>query len=60
MKIERIEKNANNMKDIDGKVSANEFVERLNSISFWELLSETSKIQIPIPTCASNNNATGM
>jgi hypothetical protein len=48
MKIERIEKIANNMKDIDGKVSANELVERLNSISFWELLSETSKIQIPI------------
>jgi len=48
MKIEGIEKIANNMKDIDGKVSANELVERLNSISFWELLSETSKIQIPI------------
>lgn len=48
MKIERIEKIANNMKDIDGKVLANELVERLNSISFWELLSETSKIQIPI------------
>ena len=48
MKIERIEKIANNMKDIDGKVSANELVERLNSISFWELLSEMTKIQIPI------------
>jgi hypothetical protein len=48
MKIERIEQIANNMKDTDGKVSANELVERLNSKSFWELLSETSKIQIPI------------
>lgn len=48
MKIERNEKIANNMKDIDGKVLANEFIERLNSISFWKLLSETSKIQIPI------------
>lgn len=48
MKIERIEKIANNMKDIDGKVYANELVERLISISFWELLSEISKIQIPI------------
>jgi len=48
MKIERIEKIANSMKDIDGKVSAIELLERLNSISFWELLSETSKIQIPI------------
>ena len=48
MKIERIEKIANNMKDIDGKVLTNELVERLNSLSFWELLSETSKIQIPI------------
>ncbi len=48
MKIERIEKIANNMKDIEGKVLATELLERLNSISFWELLSETSKIQIPI------------
>ncbi len=48
MKIERIEKITNNMKDIDGKISANQLVERLNSMSFWELLSETSKIQIPI------------
>ncbi|MEJ5317037.1 MAG: DUF262 domain-containing protein [Tenuifilum sp.] len=48
MKIERIEKIANNMKDIDGKVLANELVERLNSSSFWELLTEMTKIQIPI------------
>ena len=48
MKIERIEKIANNMKDSEGKVFAPELVERLNSMSFWELLSETSKIQIPI------------
>lgn len=48
MKIERIEKIANNMKDIQGKVLATELLERLNSISFWELISETSKIQIPI------------
>ena len=48
MKIERIEKIANSMIDINGKVSANELLERLNSISFWELISEMSKIQIPI------------
>jgi hypothetical protein len=48
MKTERIENYINNMKDREGKDMANNLVERLNSISFWELLTETSKIQIPI------------
>jgi len=36
------------MKDTDGRIYSNKFIERLNTISFWELLTETSKIQIPI------------
>lgn len=47
MKIERIEKIANAMKDTEGKISANKLIERLNSISFWELLTEF-KVEIPI------------
>ena len=42
MKIE------NYMKDIEGKIVVNKLLERLNSISFWELLSECTKIEIPI------------
>lgn len=48
MKIERINKIANYMKDIEGKIVVNKLLERLNSISFWELLSECTKIEIPI------------
>lgn len=48
MKIERVNKIANSMKDSEGKVSINALIERLNSISFWELLSECNKIEIPI------------
>ena len=48
MKIERIDKIANFMKDTEGKISAGKLLERLNSISFWELLTETKKIEIPI------------
>jgi hypothetical protein len=48
MKIERIEKIANFMKDTEGKISADKLLERLNSISFWELLTKTTKIEIPI------------
>ena len=48
MKIERVNKIANSMKDSEGKVSINALIERLNSISFWELLSECTKIEIPI------------
>lgn len=36
------------MKDIEGKIVVNKLLERLNSISFWELLSECTKIEIPI------------
>lgn len=48
MKIERVNKIANSMKDSEGKVSINALIERLNSISFWELLSECTKVEIPI------------
>jgi len=48
MKIERVNKIANYMKDIEGKIVVNKLLERLNSISFWELLSECTKIEIPI------------
>jgi hypothetical protein len=48
MKIDRVLKIANSIKDSEGNVSINNLAERLNSISFWELLNETSKIQIPI------------
>lgn len=48
MKIERVNKIANYMKDIEGKIVVNKLLERLNSISFWELLSECNKIEIPI------------
>ena len=48
MKIERINKIANYMKDTEGKIVVNKLLERLNSISFWELLSECTKIEIPI------------
>lgn len=48
MKIERIHKIANSMKDIEGKISSDKLLERLNPISFWELLSECTKIEIPI------------
>lgn len=48
MSIERINKIANYMKDIEGKIVVNKLLERLNSISFWELLSECTKIEIPI------------
>lgn len=47
MNIERTEKNAY-LNDIDDKVSANELTERSVTKSFWKLLSETSKIEIPI------------
>lgn len=48
MKIERIEKITNSMKDTEGKILSDKLLERLNSISFWELLTETEKIEIPI------------
>lgn len=48
MSIERINKIANYMKDKEGKIVVNKLLERLNSISFWELLSECTKIEIPI------------
>jgi uncharacterized protein with ParB-like and HNH nuclease domain len=48
MKIENIIRIANAMKDSDGKVVVQKLAERLNSISFWELLTEMEKIQIPI------------
>ena len=48
MKIERVNKIANSMKDSEEKVSVNALIERLNSVSFWELLTDTVKIEIPI------------
>lgn len=48
MKIEGIKKIANYMKDTEGEIVVNKLLERLNSISFWELLSECTKIEIPI------------
>ena len=48
MEIERIQIIANYMKDDEGKVVVNDLLDRLNSISFWELLSEYTKIEIPI------------
>jgi hypothetical protein len=48
MKIERVNQIANSMKDSEGKVLIDALIERLNSISFWELLSECTKIEIPI------------
>lgn len=48
MNIERVNKIAKYMKDIEGKIVVDKLLERLNSISFWELLSECTKIEIPI------------
>lgn len=48
MNTDRFEKIIINLKDADGKVPANKLIDRLNTISFWELLNETSKIEIPI------------
>lgn len=48
MKIERINQIANNMKDSEEKILVNDLMERLYSISFWELLTDTVKIEIPI------------
>ena len=48
MKIERVNKIASSMKDSEEKVSVNALMERLYSVSFWELLTDTVKIEIPI------------
>ncbi len=48
MKIERIEKIVNAMKDPNGNLSSQKFLDRLNSVSFWELITELEKIEIPI------------
>lgn len=48
MDIERISRIADSMKDDNGKVIVNALMERLNSVSFWELLTDTVKIEIPI------------
>ncbi len=47
MKFDKIEKIANTMKDEKGFLDTNKFLERLNSTSFWELISEYI-IEIPI------------
>lgn len=48
MQIDRIERIAKSIQDNEGKVETKKLIERLKSISFWELITEYSKIEIPI------------
>lgn len=48
MQIDRIERIAKSIQDNEGKVETKKLIERLKSFSFWELITESSKIEIPI------------
>ena len=48
MNIEKVKKVAASIQDENGFLNSKLLIERLNSTSFWELLTETKKIEIPI------------
>jgi len=48
MKNEKVIKIANFMKDTEGKLLVDQFIERINSMSFWELITGIDRIEIPI------------